>query len=324
MTPPAETRRITVHIGHAKVGSSAIQQFLQDNGAALGGRGFAVLNSALRFCAGDVADVPVSAFHALYEAGDTGAALTRAVAAAPADHHLLVSAENLSNAGRERPFRDLPESVRLRVVFYVRRRDDFLISAWKQWGLKQGQQLPAYVALRLKTGDGLGYRRAIERWQALPNVDEVLVRPLHRSALEGGDLIQDYASVLGLTDLESMTHPGRVNVSFDYELLCGLARLPDLFDGLHDNRLFQQLEASGLGRAAPGARDPLGRALRRRIQARYEAEARWLHAHWFPHLDFDALFTAMPDSAAEDSWTVTPAASLKKAAQVLGALALRD
>ena len=130
-----------LHVGAGKTASSAIQKFLHVNATTLEASGIYVpdnsVNGQLRgrgqhvmYC-GSLLQNRATAGERLKED------LARIVAKKPDCKSIVLSAENLSNpSGFPTIFEEISEIYDIRIIFYIRRQDDYLISAWQQWYCK--------------------------------------------------------------------------------------------------------------------------------------------------------------------------------------------
>lgn len=235
-----------IHIGHSKAGSSAIQRFLRWNLARLHENGFDVLTGDLRSSAARGWEGnPLWHLQTLRQAGAEGTrqALARIVEASRfrPSRRIILSAENLANPSMEELMAGVDYALPTTILFYVRSQAEWLPSAWKQWGLKDGTPLMEYVSrkMALRQPD---YLATASRWrEALPKA-RLIVRLLHEGYLHGGDVVSDFCNLVGIS-MEGLNsvNSERANTSFDHSLLTVMSRNPDLFDGPHDNRLYSVL-----------------------------------------------------------------------------------
>src|SRR5262249_40429884 len=62
---------------------------------------------------------------------------------------IVLSAENLSNSkGFEQLFVNISQITPVKIIAYIRRQDDYIISAWKQWHFKEGGTLEGFLQSR--------------------------------------------------------------------------------------------------------------------------------------------------------------------------------
>ena len=188
-------RRLYLHIGHPKCASTTIQSALARNVAALREHGFLVADGGLDFPeSGPLGSSPTHEVAALIERGEPGLleAVQRVDRASQRSGErfgrLVLSAESLTIPGAELFAKALRHVFEIHVLYYVRRQDDYLVSAWNQWGCKEGVGLAPYVERELAVPQP-NFPRVLERWR--PHADSLRVRPLHPAALTGGHVVTD-------------------------------------------------------------------------------------------------------------------------------------
>lgn len=147
----------------------------------------------------------------------------------------IISAENLCNPRKELLFSCARDFFRVHVIYYIRAQGDWISSAWKQWGLKEGHSLSDYFEQCLEKNMP-GYQGTIDRWE--PLVDEISVRSINH--LGSGGVYLDFAQTLGLENLH--VPDSHVNSSYDYSLLETLRHNSYLFRTRHDNKLYKSLD----------------------------------------------------------------------------------
>jgi len=288
--------KLTLHIGGAKCGSSAIQAFLAQNAEALAARGVGVPDTGLGF-GGDVTGEQIWAFENAVTHDIRTAALAEKLATLFAQaeardlSQLVLSAENVCNHGALAELMRKAIGARpTEIIFYVRRQDDLLISSWQQWHLKLYDTVDAFLADRVGR---LGcWLQMIEPWADAFGDDAIVVRPFSREQLLGGDVVADFCAAAGI-EADGLEKLGQdANPSFD-EALGRLAhRVRDVFDDQHDNR-FYEVMVRLLGRAS--LKQGSGSSLldldtRRRIVGRYAEENEALKQRFLPDFGEAPLF----------------------------------
>jgi hypothetical protein len=287
--------RVILHIGGAKCGSSAIQAYLARNRDALAGRGLAVPGIALDF-ASDVTGEQIWFFEDAVTAADLSRVGTKFRALLGAVERegfreVVVSAENICNHPSLAPMlAETLSDAEVRVVFYVRRQDDFLISSWQQWNLKRFDSVESFLSARM--GQDARWLTMITPWAEVFGDTQITVRPFLRSRLKNGDVIDDFFDVIGMSQDGLLPLAENANPSFD-EALARLAhRVRDVFDGPHDNR-FYDVMARLLGQAAMkkgSASSLLSLEARQEIMEFYTDENAGLKARFMPDLGAGPLF----------------------------------
>ena len=293
---PLDDSELVLHIGGAKCGSSAIQAFLRQNSVALSDRHIAVPGKTLDFRsevtgeqiwafedaatgAGDPSDL-VGKLTSLFEEADEKGA-----------NKVVLSAENICNHSSLAPVLGRAWGNRpIKVVFYVRRQDDFLISGWQQWHLKVFDTIEAYLADRV--GRVACWNSMIAPWADVLGDENIVVRPFVRDHLKNRDVVADFCDVIGVDQAGLSPLPRAANPSFD-EALARLAhRVRDVFDGPHDNRFYETMVRL-LGADAlkqDSASSLLSLETRHHILARYAEENELLKRRFLPKFGDASLF----------------------------------
>lgn len=221
-------KMITLHVGAPKCGSSAIQTALTANPCLVDKDGnkvtYGVIKKGGEFYAGrDVVANPVRGY--LSSTAPKGilrldaskmASLAQRIAACR-HQHLVISQESWFIA-----YEDAGEVIRrlgleADVVIYVRPQPLVLNSGWWQWGAWDQKPLDKWIAKRLPRTIWTHY---VEKWQSLPGVREVIVRPVPR------DVVSDFLSVLNCPPLAR--GETRANAGLPKEILRLYQRNPQL------------------------------------------------------------------------------------------------
>lgn len=298
--PSPDRPQVILHIGGAKCGSSAIQAYLARNAAVLAARGVGVPGTQLDFRS-PVTGEQIWFFEDAVATGDLagmGGRMVRLLdeAAARGLPRLVVSAENLCNhAALAAALAGSLAGADVRIIFYVRRQDDFLISSWQQWNLKRYATVESFLTDR--AGLDARWLTVILPWADAFGDACITVRPFVRARLANGDVIDDFFRVTGIPQDGTTPLECNANPSFD-EALARLAhRVRDVFDGPHDNR-FYDVMARLLGEAAlkkGSASSLLDLETRRAILSLYDEENAALKARFMPELGEGPLFAPPGD-----------------------------
>lgn len=226
--------RAVVHIGTEKTGSTSIQSLLRGNRRALGRHGFATsrqLGARSQIALAVVALPDDTRWRAHRVLGletaedvqrfrdDRRAALERELAGRAGT--LLLSCEQLSklppDPANVRRLTDWLDGLvsEVRVLVYLRRQDSLLVSLYSQ-ALKSGRTAPLSVPDEMAAGPGskFDYAATLSRWADVVGEQNVSARVFERSALVGGDVIDDYLDVIGM-DGADLTLPDRKNPRLD-------------------------------------------------------------------------------------------------------------
>ena len=289
-------KKIVLHLGANKTGSSAVQRFLALNVAALREQGIIVPDAQFRV-ADSVQGAHVFSFEQLFRAENGRELLEDAIAgihrAAPEATTILLSAENLA-ASQKAPalFEQLSETHDIRAIIYVRRQDDYILSAWQQWNSKV---LTDFWAWALASVGTLGnWRHYLERWETVVPRQSITVRVFERDRLEGGDVIADFHRLLGTSlPLDQLAYPDSiVNPSFSHAVM-DLVKGNDLiFENVHDNGFYNLVSSlTGDRFVKKGRESSLTFKQRTALLQRYAPSNRWVRDHYFPQGP-DELFMA--------------------------------
>ena len=245
--------KLFVHIGGAKCGSSSIQNYLKTNVSKLYSQGFIVpdINMGLDDeCLGE----QVQYFEGCkLNLDESKSELSQKLLTMIDEYYLknehgvlpkiILSAENLScwseYAGL---FDGLDIKFDIKIVIYIRRQDEYLLSYWQQWYLKVEEDFWSWVLNHLNIiGD---WYFTIEPWMNLFGKENIVVRKLSRKNLAKGNLIYDFAEQLGI-DTEGTSAEIYENISFNDAVTSLASSVSDIFEGMHDNRFYNMVAEWG-------------------------------------------------------------------------------
>lgn len=236
--PEPRARRLLLHVGGPKCGSSAIQAALAANSAALAARGV-LLASDRMDAEGGFIHGQVGYFDELKGRPDSAAELAgrfRRLAVAMderAADTLVISAENLLLRTGAADMLIPPARAAgftSEVVAYVRRWDDFLIAAWQQWGIKTHDSPEAYW----KDHGFPSWLTGLRAWEDQAGLPGLKVFPFRRDIFPEGDVAAHFFEVNGLS-FPGMVRPTPVNPSTSEHLSDLMNRARDLFADENDN-----------------------------------------------------------------------------------------
>jgi hypothetical protein len=289
--------KITIHIGAGKTGSSAIQLFLKENAAALAEDGILVPPENLERGGRNVGN-QVWFFDGVRQAGlrpgDTRVlTLLNELGSetGPAIRQVVLSAENLSNpVGWHHLFAPVGESYKLEVVLYVRRQDDFLLSAWQQWYCKQSDDFWSWLTRCI--GVMGNWRLSLQEWEKIVPVENIHVRIYERPRLIDNDVVHDFTQYLD-TAIRLKYPEAVVNPSFNTGVLDLISGNDALFTSIHDNGFFRFIEdMTGAAHAARRGESFISYEQRMAILARYEQSNRWVREKYIRETDVgETLFS---------------------------------
>ena len=256
---PGERPVIVLHIGCGKSGTSSVQSFLGKNRDRFAERGILIPNGKMAFGKGN--GQQVFYFESIKPLADAGEVLTRRVEQAAARFGvdrlkaIIISAENLSNPHQlHETFSKLHESYDIWVVFYIRRQEDFYLSAWQQWFAKTGKPHSEWIR-NIPVGFG-DWATAVDRWDAI-SPERFIVRVYDKSQLEGGDVVRDFCAVLGL-DTDNFEFEAKAqNESFGVHVSSLYADIASVFENVHDRRVETLLYDFGIRSAGKGRNETI-------------------------------------------------------------------
>lgn len=295
-TGMAMKRRLILHIGYGKTGSSAIQAFIKNNCNPLLSNGVLVPDDKLDIN-GPFTGEQIFFFQNISASENRAEVLERRFARLASQaakyqaHTIVVSAESLAALDMLVPALEATtRQFDRKIVFYIRRQDDWLLSAWQQWWLKVYDSLPAFLdeaANRLAN-----WNRIIRPWELTFGAQAVSVRLFHRDTLVNGDVVEDFLATTGIPSEGCAPLRNRANSSFDEHVGDLVHRVRDLFDGPHDNEVYWRmirLLGSAVFKSRKGSH-LLTLPERLALMARFERDNTDLRNRHFPELGDAPLF----------------------------------
>lgn len=304
--------RLIIHIGAAKCGSTSIQDYLARNVAPLRSNGVLVPDEGLGL-AGQVSGNQVWFFQNLMVGGADRSIVGRQLLAlretmsSEKSHTLVLSAENLMNeatfAQACAPALDLFDDVR--VIAYVRRQDDYLLSAWRQWWLKEYNSLEDYL-LDVVGLDG-AWARLIAPWEQVFGPERMHLQRFDRKYLLNHDVVDDFLATAEIPRDGCAPTIEIANPTFSDGVVKLAHDVREVFSSIHDDRFFaiawDILQEHSL-KTQPGS-SLLTLADRLRIMSAYETGNAKIKDRYFPALaPGEPLFSAPTE---KDVATLTPA-----------------
>ena len=312
MSLPEAPREVVVHLGGPKTGSTAIQRFLSVASRALAERGILYPDVGLRgFGHHDLAFLigggypewatPQSrGLNALV--GDLHTALRRS------EHRVVLSSENFFLQPEPERLREAIESAesgrRVRLLVYLRRQDDLVVSWYNQAVKAQGFS-GSFAECLQKTESLWDFEAQLERWADAFGQDAITVRLYESSQLAGGEVVADLLAELG-TDPEGLPAPEHsVNSGLCRELLEFQRQINRLPLTVQEKRRFHRewIELSARTRGTDVFDDTpvVGPAGRRAILERFSAGNRAVARRFFGR---EELFTEpLPSGPEPPEWS---------------------
>jgi hypothetical protein len=239
---PSDTVRLVVHLGGPRCGSSAIAQYLAANRAALRNNGILVPGQQL-----DMESRPgnqLRFFESLRPVGEAQckafydrSARLKEIADKEGAHTIIIGSENLINRhGYNLLFESIRALFDIRCILYIRRQDDFMISAWPRWFMRQGRTVEQFLERNLSTMADWNDR--LLPWEQSLTRNRITVRRYGSEYLKDGDVTADFMATLGLNAAGYRKPDDRVNRNVDEAIVRMGSRVVDAFADRHVNDFY--------------------------------------------------------------------------------------
>lgn len=288
-------RRLILHIGMPKAGSTSVQRFAAGNRARLADLGFHypdLSHNHSRWLAGLVSPEPVKLDGAVRRRLGSGGRSTgdyeRSDLLSVVEAALEPGGAGTTILSGEALFRFEPDRAAALAAFLAPRFDRVRVLCWlrepcslatsrAQQNVRSGRMdLAALTAPRaIHSGRSrlvADYRRGLETWIRLYGREAVDIREFDRRAFAGGDLLADFRQAAGIPEDPLFVVEDKVwNPSLSAEAVALLDRL--VARGL-PGRDFER--AARLASALPGARFALPAATLDRVRTAAQADVAWL------------------------------------------------
>jgi hypothetical protein len=253
--------KLFVHVGAPKCASTSIQSFIFSNAKRLNEHGLMVSDDHLNF--GAKCGSPLWFVQNLIDRGLDGERVTQAVETL-GDRNGVITAENLSNPAAAALFKAIAGRFDIHVLHVIRRQDDWLYSAWKQWSSKEGIGLKEYIDTALQRGEP-GFAKTIDAWSAVAKT----VKTISLDATPSLEV--EILNWLGLAN--DGCYAGlqkEMNPTFDFRIVDLLSRHRGVHEGEHDRKI--ELFISSYSRLALSEKFRLPAVLWGKIMAHFYDE----------------------------------------------------
>jgi len=109
-------------------------------------------------------------------------------------------------------------AARVRVVVYIRRQDDFLLSTYST-AVKSGACAPLRLPQERIVQNRYDLWPLLERWSAVFGRENVICRKFERASLKDGDVVTDFLDAAGIEPDAEFQRPEDLNEALDAETL---------------------------------------------------------------------------------------------------------
>jgi hypothetical protein len=166
--------------------------------------------------------------------------LARIVAKKPDCKSIVLSAENLSNpSGFPTIFEEISEIYDIRIIFYIRRQDDYLISAWQQWYCKIYSDFNSWAKADWFRAN---WELVCRDWEKVVPLDHMRVRTYESASRADGGILADFASAIGYPEPKALSQPtGVENQSLSDSVTDLATGKKSLFRDIHDNDFYKMI-----------------------------------------------------------------------------------
>lgn len=245
--------KLVLHPGHSKCGSTTIQKAIIKNRDLLESNGYVIPDPQMR-TKGDRdfnpnGETPRPFFRNVMEKKDLQILKEKLEKIGEkfygSDVKVLISAENLVNQLGSSFGVKLHQVLysffdEHKIIYYIRRQDKFIMSAWQQWGYKRGMLLDAFLQHALKMRNP-NYRVISDAFSRLYGKENVFVTPLESRALYKKNLLDDFFKKL---DVELGVEHGVDSIdnkSLNPYVCEALSYYSDIFRDIHDESVKEKL-----------------------------------------------------------------------------------
>jgi len=296
--------KLILHPGHGKCGSSTLQEFLKKNLDKFEDLGIGIVNQNLElgklrkqdwapptFMIQDIlaGRIEPEIVKIKFEKLKDETRKRRFKAIILSCIHLLhtkrINGEILIHDEIKRTFEEVL------VIYYIRRQDDFLLSAWQQWGIKRGLTFPEYIE-ESKLIQRPSYLKSIKDFQSIYGKEALKLGLINRQILYKGDLLTDFIHRIGLEN-DPFEKVSDVNISINLSYSDILRRISGYFKDQSDNHLKNLLQRNSTNAKHilfSNRKPSFFYNYSLQIMQFYEDINREIHEEFFNQYDFEELF----------------------------------
>ena len=209
-----------------------------------------------------------------------------------------MSAENLSQTETRGAawFSEVAHAYDTEVVIYLRRQDELLLSAWRQWYAKIYSDFWGWLVTQVGLlGD---WRSVLNQWENVVGRDSMRVRLYERRRLISEDVVRDFSQYLVESAVTLDLKPdGIINPSFS-DAVVDLLPGAGLFSDIHDSGFYEFLtEMVGDACYKRDGEAPITFDQRAGILERYAESNAWVRENYFAEEDMPKTLFEPPSSA---------------------------
>jgi hypothetical protein len=247
---PSAGKRLCIHIGTPKTGTSALQWFLYENRDALLARGILYPTSIIASPRDPKQQLLLGCIHAGNGSGLDAALRRMTSEQTPSTESIIVSSEGFyHHTGELTPrswnlLRHLVRMFSVRIIVFLRPQADYIESMYRQYmknpkGINEeyGSRMTIQELMaRPKLQQNLDYHNSLLKWAAIVGEENIMVR------IYSKNIIDEVLAILGLRDEFPRTSALR-NTSLTREMAEVLRRINPILDNQKRNVVIGQMEA---------------------------------------------------------------------------------
>lgn len=232
-------KKLHLHIGSPKTGTTFLQSILYSNEPYLESKGFGVIEglesrspvAELEFVRSSTADEISARWRAKTESQEVNSFILSQ------ESYTSLSSEEVAKLARAL------SDVDVQVIRYMRRQDELIESSWKQWHCKQ-LSFDEFVARYLEEPYDL--LREVERWSEHFGDSAMTIRCYEKGRMPDGIEMDFFAQIDENIKVDQLKIPEKfVNTGFDRDSLEIMYLGRELLDGLNDNRFHRIFSQHG-------------------------------------------------------------------------------
>lgn len=308
--------QLVLHPGHSKCGSTTIQDFLYTNREVFLNRGVWIPDLEFNF-----PNDPEYKCNLTHTSRDYFAKIhnkeipmeglieklekMKMLGAQFGCSRVIISAENLINYLRQPVGQQIHELFKqyfdnVKVVYYIRRQDQFLLSSWQQWGHKDGLTFKEYIERSLAHGNP-NYDVAIKLFKKIYGANNLKVFPISTKYLKNQNLILDFCHRAGINSNGLNINIQNKNRGLSPILCESLANVSDVYSSIHDGSIKEDLEKFLNFSQSLYLKDEsiLSDEIKKKIYQHFCDDNEKIRREFFDHLDYKDIFGEI-DSNSND------------------------